>query len=383
MSSATADPSSPEGMSRDPRPANLPSRSGEPSPGARCPKTLAIGPILVGDGEACCIAAEIGQNHNGDMGIARKLIDTAALCDATVVKFQKRDVDSELSVELRDKPYENENSFGATYGEHRRFLELSWQQHRELQAYAAEKGILYLCTICDLASLQQMAPLELPAYKVASRDLTNWPLLAAMAQFHRPIILSTGMADEREVDQAVEIISRQHDKIIVLQCTSEYPCPPEHVNLRSMETYRHRYGLLVGLSDHTAGIIPAVAASVMGACYVEKHITLSRAMRGTDQAGSLELEGLRRLVSYIRQIETAMGDGTLGFKAWMGRAKEKLAKSLSCKRDLEAGDVLREEDLELRCPGTGVPWPQRECLLGKRALRRVPKNTILQPLDFA
>ena len=164
------------------------------------------------------------------MGIAKKLIDMAALC-GPAVKFQKRNVDSELSVELRSRPYENENSFGATYGEHRKFLELSWQQHQELQHYAQDKGILYLCTICDLVSLEQMMPLDLPAYKVASRDITNWPLLAALAELRRPVVLSTGMAELEDVDKAVEIIRRRHDQVAILQCTSEYPCPPEHINL--------------------------------------------------------------------------------------------------------------------------------------------------------
>ena len=346
-------------------------------------KKLSFGPLTVGDGEPCCISAEIGQNHNGDMAIAKKLIDMAAFCDASAVKFQKRDVDSELSVELRNKPYENENSFGATYGEHRQFLELSWRQHRDLQAYAKDKGILYLCTICDLVSVEQMAPLDLPAYKVASRDLTNWPLLEALAQFRRPIVLSTGMAGEREVDQAVEIISRRHDQIIILQCTSEYPCPPEHVNLLAMQTYRTRYGLLVGLSDHTAGIMPAVAAAVMGACYVEKHITLSRAMRGTDHAGSLEMEGVRRLVSYIRQIEAARGDGEIIYKPWMSRAKEKLAKSLSSKRDLAAGDTLREEDLDLQLPRRRRPLVAAGSSRRAAGVRDVAKHTILAPEDFA
>ena len=191
------------------------------------------------------------------------------------------------------------------------------------------------------------------------------------------------MAGEPQVDAAVTIISRRHDQIVILQCTSEYPCPPEHVNLSAMQTYRQRYGLLVGMSDHTAGIIPAVAAAVLAACYIEKHITLSRAMRGTDHAGSLEMEGLRRLVNYIRQVEVAWGDGTIGYKPWMGRAKEKLAKSLSSKRDLAPGDVLGEEDLELRCPGTGVCWNQRECIVGRRAIRTVSKHTILAVEDFA
>lgn len=353
------------------------------SPSGFPQQTLSLGPLLIGDGQPCCIAAEIGQNHNGEMGIAKKLIDMAALCGASAVKFQKRDVDSELSVELRSRPYENENSFGATYGEHRKFLELSWQQHQELQHYAQDKGILYLCTICDLVSLEQMMPLDLPAYKVASRDITNWPLLAALAELRRPVVLSTGMAELEDVDKAVEIIRRRHDQVAILQCTSEYPCPPEHINLLGLRALRRRFGTLVGLSDHSPGIMPGVAAATLGACYVEKHITLSRAMRGTDHAGSLEMEGLRRLVGYIRQVEVALGSEDIGFKPWMTNAKAKLAKSLSCRRDLAAGEVLREEDLELRCPGTGVLWPQRERLLGKRAVRNIPRQTILDPKDFA
>ena len=345
-------------------------------------KTLSFGSLLIGDGQPCCIVAEIGQNHNGEMGIAKKLIDMAYLCGASAVKFQKRDIDGELSAELRDKPYDNENSFGATYGEHRRFLELSWQQHQELQRYATEKNILYLCTICDLVSLEQMAPLDLPAYKVASRDITNVPLLVELGKLRRPLVLSTGMADVCDIDKAVEIVSRYHDQIVILQCTSEYPCPPEHINLSALRTYRARYGLLVGLSDHSPGVIPGVAAATMGACYLEKHITLSRAMRGTDQAGSLEMEGLRRQVSYIRQVETAMGDGDIGFRPWMDRAKAKLAKSLSCRRDLAPGDRLQEGDLELRCPGTGISWIHREQIVGKQALRNIPKQTILDAKDF-
>jgi sialic acid synthase SpsE len=346
-------------------------------------KTLSLGELLIGDGQPCCIVAEIGQNHNGEIGIAKKLIDMAALCGANAVKFQKRDVDGELSIELRDKPYENENSFGATYGEHRRFLELSWQQHQELHRYAREKGVLYLCTVCDAVSLEQMAPLDLPAYKVASRDITNEPLLVELSRLRRPLVLSTGMAEIGDVDKAVEIVSRVHDQIVILQCTSEYPCPPEHINLLALRRYRQRYGALVGLSDHSAGIIPGVAAATLGACYLEKHITLSRAMRGTDHAGSLEMEGLRRQVSYIRQVETAMGDGDVAFKPWMNTARAKLAKSLSCRRDLAPGDRLREDDLELRCPGTGISWARREQIVGKQALRSIPKQTILNAQDFA
>lgn len=346
------------------------------------PKRLPVADRLVGDDQPCFIAAEIGQNHNGEMAVARRLIEMAAACGATAVKFQKRDVAGELSAELRQKPYDNENSFGATYGEHRERLELSPEQHRELQQHAHDRGLLYFCTVCDVASLDALRPLDLPLYKVASRDITNWPLLDAIARTGRPVILSTGMAGADEVDAAVERIARRHDRIVVAQCTSEYPSPPEHANLNALRSYRLRYDLLVGMSDHTPGIMTAVAAATLGACYVEKHVTLSRAMRGTDHAGSLEEEGLRRLVGYIRQVESAMGDGNLDYQPYMDRARRKLAKSLCSRRDLQPGDVLHEDDLELRCPGTGIAWPERHELIGRRALRPVAKESILNPSDF-
>lgn len=336
----------------------------------------------MGDDQPCFIAAEIGQNHNGDPAIARRLIDMAAACGATAVKFQKRDVAGELSRDLKCKPYDNENSFGATYAEHRAFLELSVEQHRGLREYAHARGLIYFCTVCDVASLEAMRPLDLPLYKVASRDITNWPLLDAIAETGRPVVLSTGMAGLAEVDAAVDRISRRHDRIVVAQCTSEYPSPPEHANLNALRSYRLRYGLLVGMSDHTPGIMTAVAAATLGACYVEKHVTLSRAMRGTDHAGSLEEEGVRRLVGYIRQVESAMGDGNLDYHPHMDRARRKLAKSLCCRRDLQPGDLLQEDDLELRCPGTGVAWPQRHQLVGRRARRPIAQQTLLDPADF-
>ena len=345
-------------------------------------KQLSVGQLQIGDGEPCFIAAEIGQNHNGDVETAKKLIDMSALCGATAVKFQKRDVDSELSVELSNRPYENVNSFGKTYGEHRHALELTVDQHRELQAYAAEKGVLYFCTVCDLPSLEAMEGMTLPLYKVASRDITNEPLLVALAAQNVPIVISTGMATPREVERAVEIITAKHDHIVIAQCTSEYPCPPEHSNLCALRTYRERFGCLVGMSDHTPGIIVAVAAAVQGACFVEKHVTLSRAMRGTDHAGSLEMEGLRRLVNYVRQIENAQGDGSIEYSEYADSARKKLAKSLTSRRDLEFGSIVTEQDLELRCPGTGIAWSERQQILGKRAAVTIAKHTLLRAEDF-
>jgi sialic acid synthase len=321
----------------------------------------------VGDGFPTYIIAEIGQNHNGDVRLAKKLIDMAVRCGASAVKFQKRDIPSELSKEAFDKPYDNPNSFGRTYGEHRIFLELDEEQHRDLKEYALAQGITYFCTPCDVPSLELLERIGCPFYKVASRDLTNIPLLEGLAKTGKPVIISTGMADFEDIDDALSTLKLGPDKLFIMQCTSEYPCKLENVNLRAMKTLRDRYGYLVGLSDHTSGVIVSAAASVMGARMIEKHITLDRTMKGTDQPGSLEEAGLKKLVDYIRATELALGDGTKEFNPAVLSAKHKLARSLTSKVAIQKGQPITEDFLCLKSPGNGILWRDRHQVLGKKA----------------
>jgi sialic acid synthase SpsE/spore coat polysaccharide biosynthesis protein SpsF (cytidylyltransferase family) len=331
----------------------------------------------VGDKYPAYIIAEIGQNHNGDVTTAKKLIDMAARCGANAVKFQKRDIPSELTKEAYDKLYDNPNSFGKTYGEHRIFLELDEKQHLELKEYALAVGITYFCTPCDVPSVELLERIGCPFYKVASRDLTNIPLLEKLGTLGKPIIISTGMADFDDIENALTALNAKPENVLIMQCTSEYPCKLENVNLNAMETLRKKYGYLVGLSDHTSGVIISAAAAVLGAVVIEKHITLDRTMKGTDQPGSLEESGLKKLVEYIRATEQAMGDGEKIVNPATKAAKEKLARSITSKIKIPKGTILTEDMLILKSPGTGLKWVEKDVILGKTAIIDIESDVTL------
>ncbi len=327
------------------------------------------------------IIAEIGQNHNGDIASAKRLIDMAARCGANAVKFQKREIENELTREAFDKPYDNPNSFGKTYGKHRMFLELNEAQHLELKEYAMAVGITYFCTPCDIPSVELLERIGCPFYKVASRDLTNIPLLEKLGSFGKPVIISTGMADTADIDNALKALQAKPEFVVIMQCTSEYPCRLENVNLRAMETLKKQYGHLVGLSDHTSGIIVSSAAAVLGAVMIEKHITLDRTMKGTDQPGSLEESGLKKLVEYIRATEVAMGDGEKVVNPATIPARKKLARSITSKVMIPKGTTIAEEMLTLKSPGTGLKWIERNLIIGKKASQDIDSDVTIET-DF-
>ncbi len=338
--------------------------------------------ISVGDSYPTYIIAEIGQNHNGEVRLAKKLIDMAVDCGANAVKFQKRDIPSELTKDAYDKPYDNSNSFGHTYGEHRIFLELNETQHLELKEYALAKGITYFCTPCDVPSVELLERIGCPFYKVASRDLTNVPLLESLGKTGKPVIISTGMASLDDIDVAIEALQLGKDKLMILQCTSQYPCAIENVNLKVMDTLKERYGLITGFSDHTSGVVISTAASVMGAAIIEKHVTLNRTMKGTDQPGSLEKAGLSKLVEYIRACEIAIGDGIKEVNPATAAAKIKLARSVTSKVDIKKGTPLTDELICLKSPGNGIKWNSRDIILGKKAIIDITADVTLNSDDF-
>ena len=351
-------------------------------PGTSVIPVINLAGTPVGEGFPTYIIAEIGQNHNGDVKIAKQLIDMARSCGANAVKFQKRDIPSELTKAAFERPYDNPNSFGKTYGEHRLFLELSEEQHLDLKEYANSVGMVYFCTPCDVPSVELLERIGCPFYKVASRDLTNIPLLQKLGNTGKPIIISTGMADIEDIDDAFKALEKGPESVIIMQCTSEYPCHLENVNLKAINTLRTKYKAIVGLSDHTSGVIISAAASVMGAHLIEKHITLDRTMKGTDQPGSLEYSGLKKLIEYIRAIEIATGDGEKIVNPATKAAKEKLARSITSKQFIEEGTVLTEEMLCLKSPGTGLKWKQRHEIIGKRCLRNIDSDVTINTKDF-
>ncbi len=341
-----------------------------------------LGNTWVGNGHPTYVIAEIGQNHNGSMENAKKLIDMAVRCGANAVKFQKRNIGSELTKEAFDRVYDSPNSFARTYGEHRMFLELDEDQHKELKEYALAQGITYFCTPCDIPSVEMMERLGVPFYKVASRDLTNLPTLDAIASTGKPVIISTGMASMEDIEDALEVMENRPESVIILQCISQYPADLERVNLRAMETLRSRFGKVTGFSDHTTGIIASITASILGAAVIEKHITLSRAMKGSDHAGSLEEPGLKLMIKYIREAEKTLGDGIKEVDPVTTGAKEKLARSVTSRVAIKAGTVLTEDMLCLKSPGTGLKWKERAQLLGKTSKVDIDPDVTLNPDMF-
>ncbi len=259
----------------------------------------------VGDGEPCFVCAEIGINHNGDLDLARKLISAALLAGCDAVKFQKRTIDVVYTPEELARP--RESPFGTTNGDLKRGLEFGYEQYRAIDEYCRLHAILWFASCWDEASVDFIAQFDPPCYKIASASLTDHNLLRHTRQYKKPIILSTGMSTLEQIDRAVEILGTQD--LILMHCTSTYPSAPEELNLRAIQTLKERYGVPVGYSGHEVGLATSVAAAVLGACMIERHITLDRAMWGSDQAASVEPHGFARLVRDIRVIEKAMGDG--------------------------------------------------------------------------
>lgn len=265
-----------------------------------------IGDKLVGDGQPCYIIAEIGINHNGDLDLAKKLISVAIAGGCDAVKFQKRTVDVVYTAEELAKP--RENPFGPTNGDLKRGLEFDLEDYFEIDAFCKSAKISWLVSAWDEASVDLIAKnFDVPCFKIASASLTDDNLLRHTRAAGKPIILSTGMSTYKEIDHAVDVLGK--DDLILLHTTSTYPANYDELNLRAIPTMRERYQLPIGYSGHETGIPTSVAACVLGACVVERHITMDRAMWGSDQAASLEPNGIGRLVRDIRLWELSMGDG--------------------------------------------------------------------------
>lgn len=266
-----------------------------------------IGGMQVGDGEPCCIVGEIGINHNGSIALAMGLVDLAVNAGCSAVKFQKRTVDVVYTAEELAKP--RESPFGMTNGDLKRGLEFGQAEYEQIDAHCRAKGIPWFASCWDEASVDFIDQFPVPCYKIASASLTDDALLRytrAKAK-DRPLILSCGMSTEAQVDHAVEVLGRQN--LVLMHAVSTYPAYYTELNLRCIQTMHSRYGSPIGYSGHESGLASSVAAVALGACMLERHITLDRTMWGSDHAASLGPNGIMRLVEDIRLIETSMGDG--------------------------------------------------------------------------
>jgi len=340
------------------------------------------------------IIGEIGQNHNGSVDVAKLVIDAAArpveeelfhlaLRPFDAVKFVKRDLTEELSPSLMEKPYDNPHSFGKTYGEHRAALELDDEEHFELYRYAKSKGLEFVETLCAKGCLSLLKFFKPDYLKVASRDLTNLPLLEALAETKIPMIISTGMAGKKELDDALNTITKYHSNISILHCVSQYPTEPQNVNLQTITYLKKNYPQYrIGYSDHTIGISAPVTAIALGAEVIEKHITIDRRMKGTDQAGSLGIEGMNRMVRDIRLTELSMGVEDIFIDKSVSGTRNKLERSIAALRHIKEGEVITEADIHMLSPGDGYKWHEKHLVVGMVAVKNIPKDEVIYPEHF-
>lgn len=339
---------------------------------------ISIGSRRIGPGEPVFIIAEAGVNHNGDLALARQLIDVAAEAGADAVKFQSFKLDETMSEEPDDEDKDKlalEGELRESVTDYLRKLELTAAAHQQLQAYCRERGILFLSTPFDMGSVDLLDSLDVPLFKIGSGEITNWPLLANIARRGKPILLSTGTAYLQEVMEAVQVIQETgNEEIVVLHCVSNYPANPADANLRAMGTMAAALQLPVGYSDHTPGIEVALAAVALGACVIEKHFTLDRNLPGPDHRASLEPDELHALVAGIRTVEAALGDGrkvpvpSEALNSKLGR------RSLVAACPIPAGTTLTEAMISSKRPATGLPPTMIAHFLGRRLRRDVAAN---------
>lgn len=340
------------------------------------------------------IIGEIGQNHNGSVDLAKLIVELVSrpikedafglkLKPMNAVKMTKRDLSEELAESMNQRIYDSPNSFGRTYGEHRAFLELSNEQHFEVYKHAKSLGLDFVETLCAIKCLSMLKLFTPDRLKVASRDLTNLPLLAALAETKIPIILSTGMAGKKELDEALDVITRYHSDISILHCVSQYPTHPGNLNLKTITYLKKHYGqYTIGFSDHTMGISAPIAAVGMGAEIIEKHITIDRMMKGTDQAGSLGPDGVNRMVRDIRYTELEMGKEDIYIDPCVAASKVKLERSIASCREIKAGETITLEDIHMLSPGDGFKWDEKDKVVGRTAKRDIKANEIIYSDDL-
>lgn len=347
-------------------------------------RSFTFGASTITDDSNAYVVAEIGANHQGDVETARRMIQAAALAGADAVKFQKRDNKALFTPDAYNAPYASENAFGATYGEHREALEFDRDEYVELMKEAKSQNVEFFATPWDFPSVDFLEELGVPAYKVASCDLTNTPLLRYIADTGRPTIISTGGGTLDAVDRAVEIVQGAGTELAVMQCTSGYPPEFSELNLNVIGTFRERYPkATIGYSGHDSGIAMGLVAYVLGARIIEKHFTLNRAMKGTDHSFSLEPDGLRKMVRDLRRAKEALGDGVKRAYDSEIAPLKKLSKMIVANKPLTAGTTLSESDFDYRSPGHGIPPSNSGVLVGKKLLRDVDALTPITEEDVA
>lgn len=346
-------------------------------------REMVVDGVRIADDTDSYVIAEIGNNHQGDVENCKEMFRVAKQhCGVHAVKLQKRDVKSLFTRSLYYSEYNSENALAATYGAHREKLEFGLDEYHQLRAHAREVGITFFATAFDIPSADFLAELDMPAYKIASGDLNNTPLLKHVASFGKPIFVSTGGGTMGDVRRAYEVIMPINKQLCLMQCTASYPPEWEQLDLGVITTFRHAFpDVVIGFSSHDSGIALGPPAHVLGSRVIEKHFTLNRAMKGTDHAFSLEPTGLRKLVRDLKRTKLSLGNGEKRrYDSEVGPIK-KMSKKLVAARDLPAGHVLTPEDMAIKSPGDGLKPYMFDTMVGRRLIKDLKADDNLRVED--
>lgn len=328
------------------------------------------------------IIAEAGVNHNGDLRLAKKLIDVAAEAGVDLVKFQTFNADRQVTHTAKKADYQTQTT-GSKESQHEmlRRLELTEEMHKDLISHCAARNIGFFSTGFDIESIDLLLGLGQDHFKIPSGEITNLPYLRHIGQLGKTVILSTGMATLGDIEAALDVLEQAgtaRAQITVLHCTTEYPTPMNEVNLRAMQSIHTAFGVAVGYSDHTAGIEVAIAAVAMGASVIEKHFTLDRNLPGPDHKASLEPEELKAMVAAIRNIEIALGDGIKRLTPSEVRNKPIVRKSLVASRTIKVGEGFSAENITAKRPGTGISPMRWDEIMGRTAPRDFVADELIE-----
>jgi len=335
---------------------------------------------IIGKNHPCFIIAEAGVNHNGKFKLAKKMVDVAAQAGVDAIKFQFFEADKVVTSDAEMAAYQKENlQLDNSQVEMLRKLELNENHHKRLKEYAEQKGLIFLSTPhSGKDAVDALERIEIAAYKIGSGDLTNKPLLEYVAKTKKPIILSTGMATMPEIKKAMGWIKKAgNNKIIVLHCTTNYPCPYDEVNMNAMKTMMKELNCLVGYSDHTMGTEIPILARAMGACVIEKHFTLSRNMEGPDHKASIEPDELKYMVKSIRNIEKAFGSGEKKPNKSEEKIKFLVRKSVIAARNIKKGKKIEPDDIIIKRPGIGIQPEEYNKVIGKKTKGDIKKDELI------
>jgi len=344
-------------------------------------KKITIADRIIGVGEPCYVIAEIGINHNGKLELAKKLIDLAVQAGADAVKFQKRSLKDLFREDVLENP--NIESQGIEILiDVLKEVELSEEDYVKIIKYCKNKKITFLCTPWDKPSVDFLEKFNVVAYKIASADMTNFPLLKHVVQTKKPLIVSTGMSTLEEIEKTVNFLKNEDAKFILMHCNSTYPAPVETLNIELIHVLSSKFNVPIGYSGHETGIIGTLTAANLGAVSVERHITLDKKMEGLDQAASLEPDEFFKLIMYIREAEKAKGKPVKKMTRGEIMQREVLGKSIVCSSNINSGEVFSEDSIDVKGPAKGLSPQYFYELIGKKARRKIKKGEYIQLDDL-